>query len=87
MHATASLLPALGLEPILGRNFSADEDRAGGEHVALISPRLWQERFNGSPAAIGQRMVLGTARQLTLLGIAVGCIGVHGFPVDAAGPA
>jgi predicted permease len=68
MHVTASLLPALGLEPILGRNFSADEDRAGGEHVALISRRLWQERFNGSPAAIGQALTLNGA-PYTVIGV------------------
>jgi hypothetical protein len=40
LHATASLLPALGLEPVIGRNFSAEEDRPGGEAVVLISHRL-----------------------------------------------
>ena len=46
LHASASLLPALGLEPVLGRNFSADEDRPGGERVALVGHRFWQQRFN-----------------------------------------
>src|SRR5687767_1503035 len=45
LYATASMLPALGLSPSMGRNFSADEDRAGGPQVALITRRLWQERF------------------------------------------
>ena len=31
LHASAAMLPALGLEPQIGRNFSADEDRPGGE--------------------------------------------------------
>jgi len=38
LHASAALLPALGLEPVLGRNFSADEDRRRGERVALKCP-------------------------------------------------
>src|SRR3954471_20767949 len=33
LHASATLLPTLGLEPLIGRNFSPDEDRRGGEHV------------------------------------------------------
>ena len=68
LHATASLLPALGLEPVIGRNFSADEDGPGGEHVALISRRLWQERFGGSPAAIGQALTLNGA-PYTIIGV------------------
>src|SRR5918992_4001161 len=36
LQASAELLPTLRLEPVVGRNFSADEDRPGGERVALI---------------------------------------------------
>ena len=61
LHASASLLPALGLEPALGRNFSADEDRPGGESVVLISQRIWQERFNRNPSALGQALILNGA--------------------------
>jgi predicted permease len=68
LHASAALLPALGLEPVVGRNFSADEDRAGGEHVVLISRRFWQERFNGSPTAIGQALTLNGA-PYTVVGV------------------
>src|SRR5688572_12735740 len=49
LQASAALLPALCLEPVLGRNFSADEDRPGGERVALISDGIWQQRFNREP--------------------------------------
>ena len=52
LHASASLLPALGVEPVLGRNFSADEDRPGGERVVLISHRIWQQRFNRDSAIL-----------------------------------
>src|SRR5688572_30111389 len=46
LHASAALLPALGLEPLIGRNFSPDEDRPGGERVVLVSHAAWQQRFN-----------------------------------------
>ena len=68
LHATASLLPALGLEPVVGRNFSAVEDSPGGENVALISRRLWQQRFNASPAAIGQALNLN-GTPYTVIGV------------------
>ena len=58
LNASATLLPTLGLEPVAGRNFTADEDRPGGEHVALISHRFWQQRFNADRSAIGQTLML-----------------------------
>ena len=68
LHTSATLLPLLGLEPLLGRNFSAEEDRPGGEHVALISHRLWQERFNRTPAVLGQALLLNGA-PYTIIGV------------------
>jgi hypothetical protein len=50
LQASAAMLPALGVEPILGRNFSASEDRPGGEHVVLINHALWQQRFSARPS-------------------------------------
>jgi predicted permease len=68
LQVSASLLPALGLEPLLGRNFSADEDRPGGEHVVLISHRVWRERFNGDRSALGQALTLNGA-PYTIVGV------------------
>ena len=67
LQASAALLPALGLEPVLGRSFSAGEDRQGGEHVALISHAMWQQRFNRDPSVIGQALTLDGARLALLL--------------------
>jgi putative ABC transport system permease protein len=58
LQASATLLPTLGLDVAAGRNFSADEDKPGGEHVTLISHRFWQQRFNGDASAIGQTLSL-----------------------------
>ena len=68
LHAAASLLPTLGLEPLLGRNFSADEDRPGGEHVVLVSHRIWQERFNRDLSVVGQVLTLNGA-PYTIVGV------------------
>src|SRR5215468_8438444 len=56
LQASAALLPALGLQPTIGRNFSPGEDRPGGGHVALISHTMWQQRFNGDPSILGQAL-------------------------------
>jgi len=68
LHASAALLPTLGLEPALGRNFSRDEDRPGGEAVVLISHRIWRERFNRDPSVLGQALILNSA-PYTVIGV------------------
>jgi hypothetical protein len=45
MMASAGYLPTLGVRPLLGRVFTAAEDRAGAEPVAVISYGLWKRRF------------------------------------------
>ena len=68
IHASASLLPTLGLEPLLGRNFSANEDRAGGGGVVLVSHGLWQDRFNRDPSVLGQVLTLN-GTPFTIIGV------------------
>jgi putative ABC transport system permease protein len=53
-----ALLPALGVQPLLGRNFSADEDRPNAPKVAVISYALWQGRFGADPAIVGRSVPL-----------------------------
>jgi putative ABC transport system permease protein len=38
----------------LGRDFRADEDQPGKDHVVLVSHRLWRARFGANPALVGQ---------------------------------
>jgi putative ABC transport system permease protein len=50
-----STLNALGVAPVVGRLFSADEDRPGGDvHKTLISHALWQSRFGADPDIVGK---------------------------------
>ncbi|HEX7778854.1 MAG TPA: ABC transporter permease [Vicinamibacterales bacterium] len=68
LRASAALLPTLGLQPQLGRNFAADEDRPGGEPVVLVSHRFWQRQFNRQPSALGQAITLD-GRPYTIIGV------------------
>jgi putative ABC transport system permease protein len=56
--ATADLFPLLGLEPILGRTYTADEDVPGGPPVVVLSHGLWQRRFGGAPDIVGRTIAL-----------------------------
>jgi putative ABC transport system permease protein len=54
----ATFLPVFGLDPILGRNFTRDEDRPNAPRVGLITHALWLSRFGGNPAVIDQTISL-----------------------------
>ncbi len=58
----------LGVEPALGRSFTADEDRAGAERVVVLSHRLWQRRFAADPGIIGRSVTLG-GDSFTVIGV------------------
>ena len=51
---TANLFPLLGMTPVLGRNFLPEEDRPGGPKVAMLSFRLWQQRYGADWSVIGR---------------------------------
>lgn len=52
-QATASLFPVLRARMALGRPFNEDETRPGAEPVAVLSHRLWQQRWGGDPNIVG----------------------------------
>ena len=58
LEASSTLLLMLGVRPIAGRTFSADEDKPGGPRVALLAESVWRNRLGGSPGALGQPISL-----------------------------
>jgi predicted permease len=68
LYASQTMLPTLGVEPLLGRNFAATEDRPGGEPVVLVSHRFWQRHFNGQSSILGQAITLD-GRLRTIIGV------------------
>ena len=66
VYSTASLFPALGVTPVVGRAFTPEEDRPGGAPVALLSHGLWQRRFGGDPNVVGQSLTLEGQSRLVI---------------------
>src|SRR5262249_40991479 len=58
VNATASLFPLLGIEPELGRVFSAADDQPGSGPVIILSHKLWTEVFGADPAIVGRSITL-----------------------------
>ncbi len=53
-----NFLPTLGIAPVLGRNFLAEEDQPHGPAVAMISDGLWLSRFNRDPGILNKNISL-----------------------------
>lgn len=57
-RVTASFFPTLGINPVAGRFFTADEDRTGNERVAVLSTALWKRLFGSNTSAINSSIQL-----------------------------
>jgi putative ABC transport system permease protein len=54
---TPGVFAALGVQPMLGRTYTADED-AQHQQVAVLSYATWQSRFHGESSILGQKILL-----------------------------
>lgn len=67
-YVSARTFSLLRTKPVLGRDFALEEDRAGGPPVAIISFRVWKNRYAGDPRVLG-RVVRVNARPATIVGV------------------
>ncbi len=70
-YASASLFPALGVKPLLGRAFFPEEDRLKGDRVAVLSHGLWQRHFGGDSNVLGRILTVDTygRHDYTIVGV------------------
>jgi putative ABC transport system permease protein len=64
----ANFLPVLGVSPLLGRNFTPEEDRRNAPKVALMSYGLWRSRFGRDPNIVGKVISLD-GQLVTITGV------------------
>jgi putative ABC transport system permease protein len=65
---SANYFDILGVAPVLGRNFTAEDDQTGAARVALIGHELWQTQFGGRADVLG-RQVLLNGEPTTIIGV------------------
>lgn len=73
---SSGFFKALGADLIAGRDFTSEENH-GGSQVAIISERVWRNRFGGSTAALGKAVTLDGA-DYTIVGVAPSGINMGG---------
>lgn len=55
---SADFFTVYGIKPVLGRNFTAEDDRSGADPVAIISDRLWSRKFNAAADLVEKSITL-----------------------------
>jgi predicted permease len=58
-RVSAGFFRVLGVRPLLGREFSLQEDQPGGAAVAILSYSLWRRHFHRDAAVLGHTIVVG----------------------------
>jgi putative ABC transport system permease protein len=65
---SANFLNVLGLQPALGRNFTAAEDQPGGPRVVIVGHEFWQRNLGGRENVLGETLKLDDA-SYTIVGV------------------
>ena len=93
---TQGVLPALAVEPLLGRWFSKEDDSPGSPSTAILSHRYWQRKFGGTKEITGRIVAIesrasagcrGDAPKLSIPGSRPGCHFPQRFPSSGLKPA
>ncbi len=66
---STNFFSVVGVQPMLGRAFSADDSLRGKTNVVIVSYALWKSRFGGDPGAIGRRLGFGDDQGDTIIGV------------------
>lgn len=68
MMVTHETLPMLGVDPAIGRTFTAEEDSPDGPRTALLGHVYWRDRFGADPAVLGQTIAVN-GRSYEIIGV------------------
>jgi putative ABC transport system permease protein len=67
-QVTSGMFATLGKQPILGRAFTAEEEKAGAPGVVLLGEGFWERRFGRDAGVVGKTLVLG-GESFTVIGV------------------
>jgi predicted permease len=81
LRVTQGFLPALGVQPALGRWFSQADDRPGAPENMILSDAYWRRRFGGDPGVIG-RAITVDSRSRQVIGVMPGLEIIPGLSFD-----
>jgi len=78
---TADFFTVVGVQPIAGRTFRANEDQVGAAPVALIGGGLWARKFGSAPDIVGKSITL-TGKSYVVIGVIPASFSLYERPSD-----
>ena len=82
-RVTATFFPTLGINPVVGRFFNPEEDRAGNERSVVLSTALWKRLYGSKPSALnGSIQLNGDSYQVVGVAPEGGRTSVSGRGID-----
>jgi len=82
---SADFFETLGVKPVLGRHFRADDDQVGAAPVVILGGGFWKRRFGASPDMVGKSINLnGTSH--TIVGVIPASFSFYGHDRDVYTP-
>jgi len=67
-YVTEDFFKILGVSPIMGRDFTAEDDKPGAEKVAILGHEVWKRDFGGDPNIVGQSVRIN-GKAATVIGV------------------
>lgn len=68
LRVSEEFFRAFGLQPVMGRAFTPEEDAPGGARVTILSDSLWRNRFGADASLVGKTVTLND-EQITVIGV------------------
>jgi predicted permease len=82
---SAGFFPTLGVLPILGRTFRADDDQVGAAPVVILGGGLWKRKFGSSPRIVGESLILN-GKSYMVVGVMPASFTFYGHDRDVYTP-
>ena len=67
-YVTDEFFKIVGVSPILGRDFTAEDNKPGAEKTTILGYEIWQRDFGGDPNIVGQNVRIN-GRAATIIGV------------------
>ncbi len=67
-YVTEDFFKIIGVSPVLGRDFTAEDNKPGAEKVTILGDEIWRRDFNGDPNVVGQSVRIN-GKAATIIGV------------------